>query len=45
MAKTIFLHNLSKFFFGHSVNSVPEKKIDEICQKDSFCHFWDKIRF
>ena len=45
MSKTIFLANLSKFFFGYEVYVVTEKRFDEICQKDGFCHFWGKIRF
>ena len=44
MKKTIFLHNLSKIFFGHGACDVT-KIFDEICQKDGFSHFWGKIRF
>ena len=45
MIKAIFLGNLSKIFLRNGVYGVTEKIFDEICQKDGFCHFWDKIRF
>ena len=46
MTKTIFLHNLSKIFFGDGACVVTEKKfLMKLCKKDGFCHFWGKIRF
>ena len=46
MTKTIFLHNLSKFFFGNEVYGLTEKKIlMKFAKKMVFAIFGAKLDF